>query len=94
MEKDVIKNEDGLYIRLSKEELIHLENDTINYIYKIKKRVFGDDWNFGTDITEVEELTEQQKLWLEEMGYFSRKALYDKLREIERKYFPELTQMG
>ncbi len=74
-------------LELTKDELYHLQNDTITYIWKIKERVFGDSWNFGIYITEVDKLTEEQKKELEESGYYSRLALLEKLDAFERKYF-------
>lgn len=81
-------------VELSKNELSHLINDTISYIYHIKENVFGDNWNLGTDISEVEVLTEEQKESLTMYGYYSRKKLYDKLRKIEKDNFPELNTQG
>ena len=78
-------------IELNKAELSHLINDLISYIWKIKERVFGDDWNFGTDITEVEQLTSEQEEKLKSFGYYSRKSLLDKLKRIEQENFPDTT---
>ena len=74
-------------VELTKAELAHLINDVISYIWNIKEQVFGDDWNFGTDITEVEELTPDQEKDLRSSGYYSRKELLDKLKKIEREAF-------
>jgi len=74
-------------VKLTKEELSHLINDTISYIWHIKEIVFGDKWNFGTDITEVETLSEEQKQKLKMFGYYSRKELLDKLKRIEKENF-------
>ncbi len=81
-------------IELNKAELSHLINDLISYIWKIKERVFGDDWNFGTDITEVEQLTSEQEEELKSFGYYSRKALLDKLKRIEQENFPDTAYCG
>lgn len=80
-------------VELSKKELTHLINDTISYIYRIKKNVFG-DLSFGVDISEVEVLTEKQKEMLTMYGYYSRKELYDKLQKIRNDNFPELNTQG
>ena len=81
-------------IELNKAELNHLINDLTGYIWKIKERVFGDDWNFGTDITEVEHLTSEQEEKLESFGYYSRKTLLDKLKRIEQENFPDIAYCG
>jgi len=81
-------------VELNKDELDHLINDLISYIWKIKERAFGDDWNFGTDISEVEQLTPEQEKELRESGYYSRKALLDKLKQIEKENFPDITCFG
>lgn len=81
-------------IKLTKEELLHLINDTISYIYGIKQKVFGDNWNFGAKISEVEVLTEQQQKDLILYGYYSRKELLDKLEKIAKDNFPELFCCG
>ena len=78
-------------IKLTKKELEHLINDTISFIWQIKKRIFGNDWNFGTEITEVEKLSKEQKEKLTLYGYYSRKELLNKLKEIREKEFPELS---
>ena len=78
-------------VELSERELRHLINDTISRIYKIKELVFGESWNFGTDITEVETLNETQTRELNDLGYYSRKELLDKLEEIERNNFQQFT---
>lgn len=75
-------------LELTKKELFHLQNDTIHYIWEIKERVFGDKWNFGRYITEVDELTDEQKRELEASGYYSRLELLNKLDAFEKKYFP------
>lgn len=80
-------------VELNEKELTHLINDTISYIYRIKKNVFG-DLSFGTNISEVDVLTTEQKEKLTSYGYYSRKALLDKLQEIRNKEFPELTCCG
>lgn len=80
-------------VELNEKELTHLINDTISYIYRIKENVFGDS-NFGTDISEVDVLTTEQKEKLTLYGYYSRKELLDKLQEIRNKEFPELTCCG
>lgn len=56
-------------IKLTKDELSHLINDTIAYIWKIE------------DTTKSEDL--------EARGYYSRKALLEKLKTIEKKYFKD-----
>jgi len=81
-------------VELTKAELIHLENDLISYIWQIKERAFGDIWNFGTDITEVEKLTPEQEEELKSSGYYSRKALLDRLKKIEKENFPDVTCCG
>lgn len=81
-------------IELNEKELRHLINDTIHYIWDIKKTVFGDDWNFGTDITEVKELSDKQKEDLTLFGYYSRKELLDKLEKIRDDNFQELNCCG
>ena len=88
-----MSNEKTVLIELNEKELRHLINDTISYIYRIKKKVFG-NMNFGTDISEVEELSDEQKEELTLFGYYSRKELLDKLQEISNKEFPELTCCG
>ena len=75
-------------IELTLPELRHLQNDLISYIWKIKKIVFGDKWNFGTDITEVDQLTPKQEQKLKELGYYSRVELLNKLNAFEKIYFP------
>lgn len=57
-------------IKLTKEELSHLINDTIAYIWKIE----------NTAKTEKD---------LEARGYYSRKALLEKLETIEKKCFKD-----
>lgn len=74
-------------VELNHAELIHLQNDLISYIWKIKERVFGDAWNFGRNITEVEKLTPEQEEELRSSGYYSRLALLNKLDEIEKANF-------
>lgn len=74
-------------IEFNKKELSHLINDLIDQIYKIKKSVFGENWNFGTDITEVDLLTPQQANDLKLFGYYSRKELLDKLKKIDLENF-------
>ena len=86
--------EKTIKVELNEKELTHLINDTISYIYRIKKNVFGGDWSFGTNISEVDVLTTEQKEKLTSYGYYSRKALLDKLQEIRNKEFPELTCCG
>lgn len=86
-------SENIVLVELSKKELTHLINDTISYIYRIKKNVFG-DLSFGVDISEVEVLTEKQKEMLTMYGYYSRKELYDKLQKIRNDNFPELNTQG
>lgn len=81
-------------IKLTKEELTHLINDTISYIYGIKRKVFNENWNFGTEISEVEVLTSEQKEKLISYGYYSRKELLDKLEKIRYYNFQELTCCG
>lgn len=81
-------------VELNKEELKHLINDTIAYIYRIKKTVFGDDWNLGTNISEVDVLTEEQEEKLRMYGYYSRKELLDKLEKLESDNFQELSCCG
>lgn len=56
-------------IKLAEDELSHLINDTIAYIWKIE------------DTTKSEDL--------EARGYYSRKALLEKLKAIEKKYFQD-----
>ena len=80
-------------IELSKDEVSHLINDTIARILAIKENVFG-LFNFGTYISEVEELSEEQKKKLEESGYYSRKELLDKLKKFEQENYPEITCCG
>ena len=89
-----MNNERTVLVELNEKELRHLINDTIDYIWDIKKAVFGDDWNFGTNISEVEKLTEEQKEKLTLYGYYSRKELLDKLKELESKEFSELNCCG
>ena len=82
-------------ITLTKAELDHLINDTIHYIWEIKEIVFGDNkWNFGTDITEVKRLNAMQRRKLRTYGYYSRKKLLDKLKQIEKENFEEITNNG
>lgn len=81
-------------IELTKEELTHLINDTISYIYGIKRQVFNENWNLGTEISEVEVLTYEQKEKLISYGYYSRKELLDKLRKIRDDNFQELVCCG
>lgn len=76
-------------IQFNKKELSHLINDLIDQIWKIKQIVFGENWNFGTDITEVDVLTPQQENDLKLFGYYSRKELLDKLKKIELENFFE-----
>ena len=57
-------------IKLTKDELSFLINDTIAYIWRI------------------EDTTKSEK-GLEERGYYSRKALLEKLKTIEKKYFKD-----
>lgn len=85
-----MKTKQTVSIELTKKELSHLINDTIEYIWGIKKAVFGDDWNFGTDITETTVLTDEQKEKLTMYGYYSRKALLDKLKQLEKLSFSEV----
>lgn len=80
-----------ILVELSERELRHLINDTISRIYKIKELVFGEYWNFGTNITEVETLNEKQTRDLNDLGYYSRKELLDKLLKIERDNFQQFT---
>ena len=78
-------------VELSERELRHLINDTISRIYEIKQLVFGESWNFGTNITEVETLNEIQTRKLNDLGYYSRKELLDKLEEIKCNNFRQFT---
>lgn len=87
-------NKKTITIELTKKELIHLINDTIHYIYDIKSKVFGNDWNFGTNITEVNELTEEQLEKLISYGYYSRKELLNKLQSLVKENFQELCCNG
>lgn len=89
-----MSNEKTVLIEFSKEELTHLINDTIAHIWKIKEKVFGDEWTFSTDINEVVVLTKEQIDKLSLYGYYSRKLLLDKLQEVRNKEFPELTCCG
>ena len=54
------------------EELDHLINDTISYIWKL----------------------ENKKKTTEEFGYYSRKALLEKLKKFRNEHFPDLTSCG
>jgi hypothetical protein len=80
-------------VELTKEELFHLENDLISYIWHIKESVFG-DYNFGTNIDEVDQITPEQEDRLRAYGYYSRKALLDRLKQIEKDNFSENTICG
>lgn len=84
------KQEKTISIELYEKELRHLINDTVARIYRIKELVFGDNWNFGTDITEIKELTAKQKEELTSLGYYSRKEFLDKLLQLEKDNFKEL----
>ncbi len=76
-------------IELTKEELYHLQNDLISYIWNIKKRVFGDAWSFGCRLSEEEKalLTSEKEQELKESGYYSRLELKSKLDKIEEENF-------
>lgn len=89
-----MSEEKTILIELNKEELTHLINDTIDYIWKIKERVFGDEWTFSTDINEVVVLTKEQIDKLSLYGYYSRKVLLDKLQQIRKDNFQELNCCG
>lgn len=91
MSEAMIKVTESVAVTLTKEELRHLINDTIAAIWRIKKIVFKDNWNFSSNITEVDVLTEEQKSELTLHGYYSRKELLDKLEKIEEENFPELS---
>lgn len=75
--------EKTISVTLTSTELSHLINDVTAYIWKIKEETFGDKWNYGSDITEVEHLEPEQEEWLRTRGYYTRKALLDKLKNIE-----------
>lgn len=76
-------------LELTRDELRHLQNDTITYIWKIKEIVFGDEWNFGRNIDEVDQLTPEQEEELRTFGYYSRVALLNKLDAFEKEYFSQ-----
>ena len=57
-------------IKLTEDELSHLINDTIAYIWRIED-------------------TAKSEKDLEARGYYSRKALLEKLKTIEKKYFKD-----
>lgn len=57
-------------IKLTKDEMSHLINDTIAYIWKIED-------------------TAKSEKDLEARGYYTRKALLEKLETIEKKYFKD-----
>ena len=57
-------------IKLTQDELSHLINDTIAYIWKIED-------------------TAKSEKDLEVRGYYTRKALLEKLETIEKKYFKD-----
>ena len=88
-----MSKEKTVLVELNEKELRHLINDTIAYIYRTKSKVFG-NMNFGTDISEVEELSDEQKEKLTLYGYYSRKELLDKLEKIELDNFQELNCCG
>lgn len=89
-----MNKERTVLVELNEEELSQLINDTINKILEIKKRVFKDAWEFSTNITETGALSKEEQEELTLLGYYERKALLDKLREIRNKEFPELTCCG
>ena len=89
-----MNEEKTVSIELTKKELYHLINDTIAHILSIKRIVFGDDWNLGTNITEVDVLTDEQQKELIDCGYYSRKELLDKLEQLEKDNFQELNCCG
>ena len=81
-------------IEITRGELLYLENDLIHYILDMKKKLFGEKWNFGTDITEVDTLTPEQEQTLKDWGYYSRVELLHKLEKIEEDNFPSLECCG
>lgn len=89
-----IEEEELVSVSLSKAELDHLINDTIDYIYKIKDYTFDGKINKnGVDI-DTDDITPVQYYKLIDLGYFTRKTLLDKLREIRDERFPEYTCAG
>ena len=82
--------EETCLVSLTKQELDHLINDTIAQIWYIKDCVFGKERSsFGTDLKEEGPITIDEKDRLTQFGYFSRKELLDKLKQIEKDNFAE-----
>lgn len=81
-------------VSLSKGELDHLINDTIDYIYKIKDYVFDGKTNKNGVDVDTDDITPVQYHKLIELGYFTRKELLDKLCKIRDENFPEYTCAG
>jgi len=80
-------------IELTKKELSHIINDMLDYIDKIADKCAPDKFMFyhkKNDTPLTEEETERLKEW----GFFERKALIEKLKEIDDTSFPELCCKG
>ena len=90
-----IKKEKSVSIEINREELLHLENGLISNIWHIKDVVLGKERStFETDLKNEEPITEEEKSELEMYGYYSRKKLLDRLKEIEAKEFPQNACIG
>ena len=90
-----MKEEKSVNIEINRCELLHLENGLISDIWHIKDVVLGKERStFGTDLKNEEPITEEEKGLLTQYGYYSRKKLLDRLKEIEAKEFPCNACMG
>ena len=90
-----MKEEKSVNIEINRSELLLLENGLISDIWHIKDIVLGKERStFGTDLKNEEPITEEEKSELEMYGYYPRKKLLDRLKEIEAKEFPQNDCMG
>ena len=95
IELPVVPSQPTVSVTLTASELTHLINDVIAYIWDIKDKVLGKERStFGTDLTNEQPITEEELSRLEQYGYFTRKQLLDRLKQIEAEAFPRRACQG
>ena len=80
-------------IELTKKELSHIINDMLDYIDKIADKCAPNKFFFYHQVDGTT-LTEEEIAGLKSWGFFERKELIEKLKEIDDTSFPELCCQG